>query len=409
MRRICAPFLCFFVFLLTLAPAASAQTGFRDVPRNHWAYEAIMEMAEKGIISGYKDRTFRPNNHITRAEFAKIMIAAAGIDISTVPKVKQTFEDVDRNHWAFYFVELAKPYLTGYKIGSTYLYKPNDKAVREDIAVALVRLKGYDQDIKPDLSKINRFRDNHRISENLKPFIAIAVETGLIKGFEDNTFRPLNPITRAEAASLIYRAKLDETKVVFPDEPKPKEPKLPTAVSDSFTDDELKNWDLKKATGSWKVINNRVTAYSQDSGLDHYFLPLIWDESSKPKSYEIKADVIVDGSEGYGGLFFNGKDGKAIAVSLEEDKLLVEQVNDPDKHETTLIARIDYDLKKTNQIKVVVSNNAYGIYLNDKFMFGLPNQSISGTSLGLYLKREATEKLPEEITYLDNFSFKVLD
>ncbi|UFJ42364.1 S-layer homology domain-containing protein [Brevibacillus humidisoli] len=408
MKRVLSVLLC-TLLILTMIPVASAKTTFRDVPRNHWAYEAIMEMADKGIITGYNDRTFRPNNHITRAEFAKIMIAAAGIDITSVNKVKQTFEDVDRRHWAFYYVELAKPYLTGYKVGSTYLYKPNEKALREDIAVALVRLKGYDRTTDPDLSKINRFRDDQRISENLRPFIAIAVETGLIKGFEDNTFRPLHPITRAEAASLIYRAKLDETKVVFPDEPKPQEPELPKSVSDSFSKDDLDHWDEREATATWKVINNRVTAYSSDSDLDHYFLPLIWDEKSKPKKYEIKVDVIADRSDGHGGLFFNGKDGKAIAVSVEEDKLLVEKVEDPEEDDTTTIASVDYDLKTTNQLRIVVDGNAYGIYLNDKFMFGLQNQSIDNTSLGLYLKKEATEDLPREITYFDNFSFRVLN
>ena len=409
MKRVLSVLLC-TLLVLTMIPVASAKSGFRDVPRNHWAYEAIMEMAERGIIKGYEDGTFRPNSHITRAEFAKIMIAAAGIDITSVNKVKQTFADVDRDHWAFYYVELAKPYLTGYKIGDTYLYKPNEKALREDIAVALVRLKGYDKTTEPDLDVIERFRDEERISQNLRPFIAIAVETGLIKGFEDRTFRPLDPITRAEAAALIYRAKLNESKVVFPDEPtKPQEPQLPKNVSDSFSNNELDNWNTREASGTWQVINNRVTAYSSDADIEHYFLPLKWDEKSKPKKYELKVDVIPHRSEGHGGLFFNGKDGEAIAVTVEKEKLLVERVNGAEDDEPTTIASVDYDLKETNQLRIVVNGNTYGIYVNDTFLFGQANQSLDNTTLGLYLKKAAADELPREITYLDNFSFKVLN
>lgn len=409
MKRVLSALLC-TLLVLTMIPVASAKTSFRDVPRNHWAYEAIVEMAERGIIKGYEDGTFRPNRHISRAEFAKIMIAAAGIDITSVNKVKQTFEDVNRNHWAFYYIELAKPYLTGYKIGSTYLYKPDEKALREDIAVALVRLKGYDKTTDPDLDAIERFRDEEKISKNLRPYIAIAVETGLIKGFEDRTFRPLDPITRAEAASLIYRAKLSESKVVFPDEPtKPQEPEMPKSVRDSFSRSDLDNWNTKKASGTWRVINERVTAYSTDDDIQHYFLPLKWEEKSKPSKYELQVDVIPHHSGGYGGLYFNGDDGQVLAVSVEEDRLLVEQVDGAEDDDPKRIASIDYDLKGTNQLRIVVNRDSYEIYVNGTFMFRKRNQSLDNTELGLYLKKEASEKLPRAITYLDNFSFRVLN
>jgi len=204
MKRALTLFLSVLMFLTVIPFAGAASPSFSDVPRNHWAYKEITEMAEKGIIKGYDNRTFRPNNEVTRAEFAKIMIAAADVDMDK-RSVSQTFKDVPKSHWAFYYVEYAKPYLTGYKSGSTYTYKPDNSAVREDIAVALVRLLGYDKKYKADMNQLKKFRDSDDISPALRSYIAIAIQTDLMKG-NNNYFRPQDPITRAEAASLLYRA-----------------------------------------------------------------------------------------------------------------------------------------------------------------------------------------------------------
>ncbi len=397
------------VVFLAAIPAAGATVRFSDVPRTHWAYEAITAMAEKGVIQGYKDGTFRPNNRITRAEFAKIMIAAAGIDITSANQVRQTFADVNRNHWAFYYVELAKPYLTGYKSGSVYTYKPDEYAVREDIAVALVRLAGADQSTKANLSVLSRFDDRERISPALRPYIAIAVQTGLIKGFEDDTFRPQSPITRAEAASLLERARLDETKVVFPDEPKQSQPDLSLNVTDSFSDSQLSQWKQDEASGIWAVVDKQVTAIGNDDDIRHFLLPLKWKESAKPTNYEVQVDVIAKGTDGLGGLFFNGKDGRAELVTIGKNNVTVSQMSDVKKNETTTLAKVAYKLQAVNKLKLVVNKDSYAIYLNDTFVFGQQNHKIEGTGLGLYLHKDATNHLPDKATYFDNFSFRVLD
>lgn len=403
MKRVLSFFLA-VLMILTLVPFVQAAPSFSDVPRSHWAYKEITEMAAKGIIKGYEDGKFRPNNQVTRAEFAKIMIAAAGVDIRT-NKASQTFVDVPKSHWAFPYVEHAKPYLTGYKSGTRYYYKPDQYAVREDIAVALVRLLGYDRTNKADLDVLKRFRDDERISPNLRPYIAIAIQTDLMKGY-NNEFRPQDPITRAEAASLLYRALLDrdddETKVVFPT---PDKPELPRSVSDSFSDAELKNWDTGKAVGTWGVVNKQVTAISTDSNLDHYFLPLLWDEDKNTNRYELTVDVNVSGSEGLGGVYFNGQDGKAHVVFVKKDRVTLARVEDAKDDDLDVIASGSYKLKASNRLKVVVNGDSVSIYMNDQFLFGQQKVKPEGTKLGLYLQRNATKDAPRSITYLDNFSF----
>ncbi|NGQ96377.1 S-layer homology domain-containing protein [Brevibacillus sp. SYP-B805] len=409
MRRLFAFFLT-AILILTAMPLAQAAVRFADVPSSHWAYKEITEMAEKGIIKGYSDGRFRPNNHVTRAEFAKIMIAAADIDIGE--KKSQTFQDVPRSHWAFDYVEYAKPYLTGYKSGSRYYYKPDEDAVREDIAVALVRLLGYDRTKKADLSVISKFRDDDRISPALRPYVAIAIQTDLIKGY-DGYFRPQDAITRAEAASLIYRALLekrddDESKVVFPVPTPPQTPELPVSVTDSFSNADLANWQKDKANASWGVVNKAVTALTTNTDIDHYFLPLKWREELKPTKYQLEVDVLPKGTAGLGGLFFNGTDGKGHVVFVSDDKVTVGYVSDDKSKDLSVIATSSYKLRSSNRLKVVVDGNRYDVYLNGAFVFGQQNVSLTGTKLGLYLQREATKDVPDKITYLDNFSFKVL-
>ncbi|MGG1661321.1 S-layer homology domain-containing protein [Brevibacillus sp. NRS-1366] len=410
MKRALTLFLSVLMFLTVIPFVSAASPSFSDVPRNHWAYKEITEMAEKGIIKGYDNRTFRPNNEVTRAEFAKIMIAAAGVDIDK-GSVSQTFKDVPKSHWAYYYVEYAKPYLTGYKSGSTYTYKPDQPAVREDIAVALVRLLGYDRKYKADLNQLKKFRDADDISPALRSYIAISIQTDLMKG-SNNYFRPQDPITRAEAASLLYRALLnrdgDETKVVFPNpNPNPEQPKPQLiSISDSFSDSNLKNWDTKNADGDWGVINKQVTAVSTDDDLDHYFLPLIWDESVNPENYELTVDVNAVGTNGLGGLFFNGKDGKANVVYVSKERVYLGKVADVEDDDIDVIASSSYKLKSSNRLKVIVKGSTVSIYMNDQYLFGQQQVKQVGTKLGLYLQGDATKDAPRKMTYLDNFSFK---
>ncbi|CAM4092126.1 S-layer homology domain-containing protein [Saccharibacillus endophyticus] len=179
---------------------------FADLPSIHWANTYIAEMVNRKVISGYPDGKFRPNNTITRAEFAKIMITASGV---TPKKVNySSFSDIPATNWASPFIEAVKDYMTGYRTAdSSYIFNPSAPATREDVAVALVKLKGYDTNRLPDQSTIKAmFRDYDGISESAKNYVALAVENGLVSGFQDETFRPQATITRAEATVMLWRA-----------------------------------------------------------------------------------------------------------------------------------------------------------------------------------------------------------
>lgn len=179
---------------------------FSDVNSSHWAYAAIKDLNTRKVLGGYPDGKFRPERVVTRAEFAKIMVLAAGLTPKDVTAT--SFSDIKPDDWYTPYIEAAKDYLSGYTLPNGQLiYDPEAPALREDIAVAVVKLKGYDKTRYVDLSIIQAmFTDYNSISNYAKNYVALAVENKLVSGFPDETFRAQSPITRAEAAAMLWRA-----------------------------------------------------------------------------------------------------------------------------------------------------------------------------------------------------------
>lgn len=193
---------------------------YTDVKDGYWAKEAIELMDRYGIINGFKDNTFRPNVEVTRAEFAKMMVLT--LDLKLENPNKGSFLDVKNYDWSYKYVETAKPYLTGFKTDQGLYFKPNVYAIREEMAVAIVKGLGIDAD-KTDMSVLNSIKDEAKISKNLRKYVAAAINEGIMIGDSNKYFGPDVTLTRAEAATLLARliteekVTFDETKVVIGD------------------------------------------------------------------------------------------------------------------------------------------------------------------------------------------------
>jgi len=187
-------------------PENTPTVSFSDLPSTHWAYKYIADLVNRKVFEGYPDHKFRPDRTISRAEFATIIVKAAGLQPKKVNY--SSFSDVKVTDWSSPWIETAKDYLTGYRTANgEYIYNPTAPALREDITVAIVKLKGYDVARLANRSIIEAmFTDYEGISESAKDYVAIAVENGIVSGFPDETFRPQNSITRAEAAAMLWRA-----------------------------------------------------------------------------------------------------------------------------------------------------------------------------------------------------------
>lgn len=177
--------------------STSVSCAFTDLAPTHWAYNVVNEMVNKNVLSGYNDGTFKPDSKITRAEFSTILVKTLGIE-NNGENIQ--FNDVD-DHWAKDFINLASPFLSGYTSNGANYFNPEDPAIREDAAVAIVKAKGLDVR-NADINILNRFSDKDSISKEAKEYVAVAVSNGLMNGNANGTFNPKGNLTRAEVAAL---------------------------------------------------------------------------------------------------------------------------------------------------------------------------------------------------------------
>jgi hypothetical protein len=169
----------------------STLAAFTDIPSDAWYVPYVVELASKGIISGYPDGIFKPGNSITRAEFAKMICIAMGWTIEN-PTIS-SFSDVTRDYWALRYIETAKAYgiISGYPDGT---FRPNNHITRAEIAKVIAGILNL-----PAGSSAFTDIGTHWA----KDYISACVTAGVINGYPDNTFRPDSTATRAEAAKMI--------------------------------------------------------------------------------------------------------------------------------------------------------------------------------------------------------------
>lgn len=173
--------------------------GFDDI-NNHWANKEIKSFIDKGYINGYpEDGTFRPENPITRAEFVKIVNKAFGYTQTT----SISFNDVPSGQWYYQEVEKAVKagYIKGYPQDNTF--RPENPITREEAAKIIATIKDKQDS---NLDKLQSYSDAQIVSDWAKPYVEGVLEAKYMNGYsENNTFRPTNNITRAEAVVTLSR------------------------------------------------------------------------------------------------------------------------------------------------------------------------------------------------------------
>ncbi|NLL19595.1 MAG: S8 family serine peptidase, partial [Clostridia bacterium] len=184
--------------LILLANTSFPVFAFTDVEQ-HWAKHDITLLTAKGLTGGYSDGSFRPERGLTRAELARLLISALNMDESAwaLEASSQLFRDVPSNHWARVYVQLAweMGLVAGYKDGT---FRPDQVVNRAEMAAILLRALGYNHG-KGDVT----FADE--LPSWAEESILQTAQLGLISGYEDGTFRPLEPVTRSQAVVFINR------------------------------------------------------------------------------------------------------------------------------------------------------------------------------------------------------------
>lgn len=178
---------------------------FKDVA-NHWSKEAVNNLGSRMIINGVREGIFAPNQDITRAQFAAIIVRALGL--KTDDRTNH-YADVTTDAWYASYINAANEYklIQGYSNGN---FGPNDKITRQQAMTILARallLTDIDTTISEQEATtiLAAFKDEGQIAEYAKSPIAVAVKTGLVTGKENKTIAPTANISRAEVAVIIER------------------------------------------------------------------------------------------------------------------------------------------------------------------------------------------------------------
>jgi hypothetical protein len=145
------------------------------------------------------------------------------LNLNLIKAQNQSFQDVPPSSWEFKYVETAKYYLTGWRTSTGDLFMPSIPAVREDMAVALVNALNFSNE-QPDDTMLDVFVDKNEISPNLKKYAALAVKHNIMQGspYGNGSLRSFNPqssLTRAEAATLLYRILTNNAQKITYDKP----------------------------------------------------------------------------------------------------------------------------------------------------------------------------------------------
>jgi hypothetical protein len=108
--------------------------NFSDIISNAWYSQYVNNMVSEKVVEGYEDGSFKPDRPVTRAEFAKMLVQA--MKFEAVTQMAVTYTDLSGSHWAYSYINIAANtgLLNGYTDGS---FKPEQNITREEIAKAL--------------------------------------------------------------------------------------------------------------------------------------------------------------------------------------------------------------------------------------------------------------------------------
>ncbi|MEN9236038.1 MAG: S-layer homology domain-containing protein, partial [Gloeomargarita sp. GMQP_bins_25] len=181
---------------------ATPSLAFSDT-RNFWAESCIQQLANRGIIGGYPDGTFRPNNPVTRAEFATMINRAF---LSGSGRGAMGFRDVPPGFWAYDAINQAAGagFLSGYPDGT---FRPNQNIPRVQVLVALSSGLNLSPTQAPEVTLTRLYRDADAIPTYARPGVAAASEQQLVVNYPDvSLLRPNQLATRADVAASLCQS-----------------------------------------------------------------------------------------------------------------------------------------------------------------------------------------------------------
>ena len=189
----------FFLLAIFLVFGQSAHAVFTDIASDHPYYEAIEYLQENGIVEGYEDGSFRPDQQVNRAEALKIILLGSNI---LVPEIQEQiiFPDVLYGTWYAKFVIKAKNLGIVSGDSDTGLFRPGDTINLAEILKILLKTNNIETSIPASNPYVDVPADAW-----FAPYFSYAFSISLLPESADENVEPATPVTRGLMAQLMYQ------------------------------------------------------------------------------------------------------------------------------------------------------------------------------------------------------------
>jgi hypothetical protein len=236
--------------VVAIAPAnpEAATTSFKDVNAKSPYYSAVLNLSNRGIISGFPDGTFRPDISVTRGQAAKIIALTIKADTKNVKD--PGFTDIGKGH-QFYGPVAAlvnAGILNGFEDST---FRPDETLTRSQMAKVIAL--AFDL---PEETYANRFTDVSQ-SQWFKGYVQALIENNVTKGTSVSTFSPYAPVKRGDLASFVVRAE---------NAPKSAEEKFETAFDIAIENASVEDASVELVE-STNTVNVTINAASEDQSI----------------------------------------------------------------------------------------------------------------------------------------------
>jgi hypothetical protein len=183
-------------------PTIPPPIAFTDVPGDFWGRRFIDKLSSRGIIKGFPDYSFRPNQPVSRAEFATMLQQAFNTKVHSKGFL---FEDVSQEYWAAPAIDRAigAGFLKGYPDKT---FKPQQNISRVQVLLSLASGLNLKESSSPE-QVLSVYEDVGDIPRYAIAKVAAATENSIVVNYPDAKFlAPNKEATRAEVASMIHQA-----------------------------------------------------------------------------------------------------------------------------------------------------------------------------------------------------------
>ncbi|MCM3127985.1 S-layer homology domain-containing protein [Paenibacillus provencensis] len=168
---------------------------------DHWARSNVEQLADKMIVSGTAAGVYDPNTAITRAEYAALLVRALGLAVTPEAMI---YSDVPNSAWYAHSIQSAANagLITGYSDGT---FRPNQQVTREEIAAMTYRAMQFAAYEPTSSDRSLTYLDNEMVHDWAKEAVEELSRLGVLYGDRTDHFDPSRSATRAESAAVVNR------------------------------------------------------------------------------------------------------------------------------------------------------------------------------------------------------------